>query len=123
MPCAAGAAIAGEGRRVINVQADGSAMYTLQALWTQAREKLPVTTVIISNRKYQILIGEYVNVGANPGPTAMNMLDLGNPDLNFVHMANGMGVEAVRVQILEGFADAFAAACARPGPFLIEFQI
>ncbi len=93
MPCATGAAVAGQGRRVINMQADGSAMYTLQALWTQAREKLPVTTVILSNRKYQILIGEYSNVGANPGPTAMNMLDLGNPDLDFVKLANGMGVE------------------------------
>ena len=101
MPCATGAAIAGQGRRVINLQADGSAMYTIQALWTQARERLPVTTVIISNRKYQILIGEYANVGANPGPTAMNMLDLSNPDLDFVQMANGMGVEAAKATTLE----------------------
>ncbi|WP_456316659.1 thiamine pyrophosphate-dependent enzyme [Teichococcus aestuarii] len=85
MPLATGAAIgAGGQRRVINLQADGSAMYTLQALWTQARERLPVTTIILSNRKYQILIGEYQNVGANPGPTAMSMLDLSNPDIDWL---------------------------------------
>ena len=59
----------------------------MQGLWTQAREKLPVTTVILSNRKYQILIGEYFAVGANPGPTAMDMLDLGNPDIGWVKLA------------------------------------
>ena len=66
-------------------------MYTLQGLWTQAREKLPVTTVILSNRKYQILIGEYFAVGANPGRTAMNMLDLGNPDIGWVKLARKPG--------------------------------
>jgi acetolactate synthase I/II/III large subunit len=59
-------------------------MYTVQGLWTQVHEKLPVTTVILSNRKYQILIGEYFSVGANPRPTAMNMLDLGNPEIGCV---------------------------------------
>ena len=68
MPMATGAAIGAPGRRVINLQADGSAMYTVQALWTQAREKLDITTVLLSNRKYQILLGELANVGANPGP-------------------------------------------------------
>ena len=68
LPMATGAAFAAPGRRVVSLQADGSAMYTLQALWTQAREKLPVTTVLLSNRKYQILLGELTNVGANPGP-------------------------------------------------------
>jgi acetolactate synthase I/II/III large subunit len=123
MPCATGAAVAGGGRRVINVQADGSAMYTIQALWTQAREKLPVTTVILSNRKYQILIGEYANVGANPGPTAMNMLDLGSPDLDFVKMANGMGVEAAKAKTLEGCAAMMQQSFKRNGPFLIELEI
>ncbi len=122
MPCATGAAVAGQGRRVINVQADGSAMYTIQSLWTQAREKLPVTTVILSNRKYQILIGEYSNVGANPGPTAMNMLDLGNPDLDFVKMANGMGVEGAKATTLEHCAALMLESFKRNGPFLIELE-
>ncbi len=123
MPCATGAAVAGRGRRVINMQADGSAMYTIQALWTQAREKLPVTTVILSNRKYQILIAEYGNVGANPGPTAMNMLDLGNPDLDFVKMANGMGVEAAKCSTLEDCAALMLQSFKQSGPFLIELEI
>jgi acetolactate synthase-1/2/3 large subunit len=123
MPCATGAAVAGNGRRVINMQADGSAMYTIQALWTQAREKLPVTTVILSNRKYQILIGEYSSVGANPGPTAMNMLDLGNPDLDFVKLANGMGVEAAKASTLEACAALMRQSFKRNGPFLIELEI
>jgi acetolactate synthase I/II/III large subunit len=123
MPCATGAAVAGGGRRVINMQADGSAMYTIQALWTQAREKLPVTTVILSNRKYQILIGEYGSVGANPGPTAMNMLDLGNPNLNFVKMAEGMGVEAAKCDTLEDCAALMLQSFRWPGPFLIELEI
>ena len=123
MPCATGAAVAGQGRRVINLQADGSAMYTIQSLWTQARERLPVTTVIISNRKYQILIGEYSNVGANPGPTAMNMLDLGNPDLNFVQMANGMGVEAAKATTLEECAALMQRSFKKDGPFLIELEV
>ena len=123
IPLATGAAVGAPGRRVINLQADGSAMYTLQALWTQAREKLDVTTVILANRKYAILLGEYRGVGANPGRTAMDMLDLGNPDLDWVHLANGMGVDAVRVTTLEAFADTFAQANGRPGPFLIELVV
>ena len=87
MPLATGAAIGAPGRRVIDLQADGSAMYTVQALWTQAREKLDVTTVLLSNRKYQILLGELANVGANPGRTALDMLDLGNPDIDWVKLA------------------------------------
>jgi acetolactate synthase-1/2/3 large subunit len=124
LPVATGAAIgAGGQRRVISLQADGSAMYSLQSLWTQAREKLPVTTIILSNRKYQILIGEYAGVGANPGPTAMNMLDLGNPDLNWVRLAEGMGVEAARAETLDTLADLLAQSVSRPGPFLIELVV
>lgn len=123
MPCATGAAVAGQGRRVINVQADGSAMYTIQSLWTQAREKLPVTTIILNNRKYQILIGEYGNVGANPGPTAMNMLDLGNPDMDFVKMAESMGVEAARAETLEHCAALMQHSFKAPRPFLIDLVI
>ncbi|MBI0433714.1 acetolactate synthase large subunit [Roseomonas sp. KE0001] len=124
MPLATGAAIgAGRQRRVINLQADGSAMYTLQSLWTQAREKLPVTTVILSNRKYQILIGEYQNVGANPGPTAMSMLDLGNPDLDWLKLAGGMGVAAARATSLEQCADLMSQSFSSDAPFLIELMI
>jgi acetolactate synthase-1/2/3 large subunit len=95
----------------------------LQALWTQARENLPVTTVILSNRRYDILIGEYRNVGATPGPTAMAMLDLSNPDLRWVDLARGMGVEAARATTLEACADLMRASFARTGPFLIELLI
>lgn len=123
MPMATGAAIAGAGRRVINLQADGSAMYTLQSLWTQAREKLDVTTVLLSNRKYQILLGELANVGANPGRTALDMMDLGNPDIDWTSLARSMGVEAARTDTAEGFADLLAHSLKRSGPFLIELAI
>ena len=123
IPLATGAAIGAPGRRVVGLQADGSAMYTLQGLWTQARERLDVTTVILSNRSYAILLGEYRNVGANPGRTAMDMLDLSNPDLDWVRLANGMGVEAARAETMDSFADLFSQANARPGPFVIELVI
>src|ERR1700761_6638863 len=123
MPLATGAAIGAPGRRVINLQADGSAMYTVQALWTQAREKLDITTVIFSNRKYAILLGELANVGANPGRTALDMLDLGNPDLDWTKLANGMGVDAARADSCERFGGLFGQANARKGPFLIELVI
>jgi acetolactate synthase-1/2/3 large subunit len=124
MPVATGAAIgAGGQRRVINLQADGSALYTLQSLWTQARERLPVTTLLINNGKYNILIGEYKGVGATPGPTAMNMLDLGNPGLDWVKLAGGMGVEAARATTLEGCADLLQCSFTRPGPFLVELMV
>jgi acetolactate synthase I/II/III large subunit len=123
MPMATGAALGAPGRRVINLQADGSAMYTLQALWTQAREKLDITTVLLSNRKYQILLGELANVGANPGRTALDMMDIGNPDINWPSLAQSMGVEAARTDTAEGFADLLAHAVKRSGPFLIELLI
>jgi acetolactate synthase-1/2/3 large subunit len=123
MPMAVGAAVGAPGRRVVNLQADGSAMYTVQALWTQARERLDVTTVILSNRKYQILLGELANVGANPGRTALEMMDLGNPDLNWQKMAEAMGVEAARTDTADGFADLLAGSLVRSGPFLIELLI
>ncbi len=128
IPLAVGAAIGlraigASQRRVLALQADGSAMYTLQGLWTQAREKLPVTTIILSNRKYQILIGEFFAVGANPGRTAMDMLDLGNPDIGWVKLAQSLGVEAARADILEACVDLMAQSFKRPGPFLIELMI
>jgi acetolactate synthase-1/2/3 large subunit len=123
LPLATGAAIGAPGRRVIALQADGSAMYSLQALWTQAREKLDVTTVLLSNRKYAILLGELANVGANPGRTALDMLDLGNPNLQWTRLAEGMGVEAARAEDCETLADLLAQSVGRPGPFLIELMI
>ncbi|MCW3473066.1 acetolactate synthase large subunit [Rhodovastum sp. RN2-1] len=123
IPLATGAAVAAPGRRVVNLQADGSAMYTIQGLWTQAREKLDVTTVIFSNRKYAILLHELANVGANPGRTALDMLDLGSPDLDFVKMAAGMGVEGARATTMEQFNDLFTQSTTRSGPFVIELMI
>ena len=121
LPLAVGAAIACPGRRVIGLQADGSGMYTIQALWTMARENLDVTVVIFANRKYAILQVEFMRVGAhNPGPKAMSMLDLDNPDLNFVEMAHGMGVPGRQVTDAGGFNDALAESLATPGPYLIE---
>lgn len=124
LPVATGAAIGSERqRRVISLQADGSAMYSLQSLWTQARERLPVTTILLSNRKYNILIGEYKNVGAVPGPTAMSMLDLSNPDLDWVRIAGGMGVEAARASTLQECSDLMKQSFRQSAPFLIELMI
>jgi len=124
IPMATGAAVACPDRKVIGLQADGSGMYTLQALWTQAREQLDVVTVVFANRKYQILLGELKNVGANaPGENASRMLDLDKPELKWVELARGMGVDAVSVDTAEAFEAAFADAMTRKGPFLIEALI
>jgi acetolactate synthase-1/2/3 large subunit len=99
-------------------------MYTLQSLWTQAREKLDVTTVIFANKSYAILNVELARVGAeNPGPRALSMLDLHNPELDWVSLARGMGVEATRAMTAEEFADQFASAMKSRGPRLIEAVI
>ena len=97
LPLAAGAAIASPGQQVIALEADGSAMYTIQALWTYAREGLDVTTVIFSNRRYAILAMELQRVGtAAAGDAARNLLDLSRPALDFTALAAGMGVPAVQ---------------------------
>jgi acetolactate synthase-1/2/3 large subunit len=124
IPLATGAAVAVPDRKVINLEADGSGMYTLQALWTQARERLDVLTVIWANRSYAILRGELANVGArNPGRKALDMLSLDNPALDWVSLAKGLGVEGKRVTTIDAFADAFRAALKMHGPFLIEVAI
>jgi acetolactate synthase-1/2/3 large subunit len=123
LPMATGAAIACPDRRVINLQADGSAMYTLQALWTQARENLDVVTIILSNRKYAILLHELANVGANPGPTALNMLNLSNPDIDWTKLAEGMGVPAARAATMDELNLLLKTSLERAGPFLIELMI
>jgi acetolactate synthase-1/2/3 large subunit len=121
VPLATGAAVAAPTRKVVCLQGDGGAMYTLQALWTQAREKLDVTTVILANRSYAILNLELMRVGAqNVGPRALSMLDLRAPDLDFVKLSEGMGVEARSVTTIEDFEAAFADAMRAPGPRLIE---
>ena len=122
-PAATGAAVASPGRKVICLQADGAGMYSLQALWTQAREKLDVVNVVFANRRYAILQGELAAVGAEPGPASNELFDLARPEIRWTKLAEGLGVEAARVETLEGFADVFTSACARRGPFLIEFLI
>jgi acetolactate synthase-1/2/3 large subunit len=122
-PCATGAAVACPDRKVVCLQADGAGMYSLQALWTQARENLDVVNVVFANRVYKILYGELRSTGAEPGRASDTFFDLGRPDLDWVGLAKSMGVEAVSVETLEGFADLFRSACGRRGPFLIEFRI
>ena len=120
-PAATGAAIACPDRRVVCLEGDGSGMYTLQSLWTQARESLDVTTVVFANRRYQILLDEFANVGAgNPGPSAMSMLDIDRPALDWVALAKGMGVPGRRVETAEDLATALDDANGGSGPFVIE---
>jgi acetolactate synthase-1/2/3 large subunit len=121
LPAATGAAIAAPDRPVLCLQADGSAMYTLQALWTQARESLNVTTVLLANRSYAILNLELQRVGADAGgPMARRLLDLTEPDLDFVALAQGMGVPGQRVETAEALASAMETSFRQPGPSLIE---
>ena len=121
LPMAVGAAVACPDRKVLNMQADGSAMYTVQSLWTMAREQLDIVTVLFSNRTYAILQYELKKVGADGGgPKAQQMLDIGNPDLNWCEIARGMGVEATRVTTAEAFCDHFGDAVKMAGPRLIE---
>jgi acetolactate synthase-1/2/3 large subunit len=120
MPVATGAAVAAPGRKVLNLQADGSAMYTFQALWTQVREGLDVTTVVLNNQSYAILNLELSRVGANPGPRALEMLDLTNPTIDFVSLATGLGVPASRATTAEEFTEQLGRALATPGPNLVE---
>lgn len=121
LPVGTGAAIAAPNRKVVTVSGDGGAMYTLQALWTQAREKLDVVTVICANRSYAILNIELMRLGAaNPGPKALSMLDIGHPELDWVALARGHGVEAERAHDCRAFATLFEDAMRHPGPRLIE---
>ncbi len=124
MPMAVGAAIAAPDRPVLSLQADGSAMYTLQALWTQAREGLNVTTVVLSNRSYAILNIELHRVGAEAGgPQARRLLDLTDPELDFCDLARGMGVPARRVENAEDLVSALETGMRERGPNLIEVQL
>lgn len=126
-PLATGAAIGARAmgradRRVVVLQADGSAAYTVQALWTQAREALPVVTLLLNNRAYAILQGEYAKVGAQPGPTARAMMELDRPALDWPALARGFGVMAESVSTTDALDTALAAALRRDGPTLIDVQ-
>ncbi len=119
-PVATGAAVACPDRKVICMVGDGSAMYTLQSLWTQAREGLDVVTVVFSNRKYQILLGEFAGVDAGePGRKALDMLNIDNPSLDWVALAKGMGVPGRSVTTAEDFSAALTDAVREKGPRLL----
>jgi len=121
LPYATGAAIACPDRKVICTEGDGSGMYTLQALWTQARESCDVVNIIFNNGAYSILKGELANVGArNPGRKALDMLEIDRPRLDWGALAKGMGVQATRATTADEFNDQLARAVASPGPHLIE---
>ena len=121
LPVATGAAVAAPGRRVLCLEADGSAMYTLQALWTQARQGLDVTTVVLANRAYAILNLELARVGAGAGgPAAAALFDLSRPDLDFVALAGGLGVPASRATTADELVAQLARSLSEPGPHLIE---
>jgi len=124
LPLAIGAAIAAPGRKVICPHGDGGAAYTLQALWTMAREQLDIVVVIYANRSYAILNIELDRVGAvGSGPVALSMFDLHNPEMNWTKIAEGFGVEASRATTCEEFASQYASALAQRGPRLIEAMI
>lgn len=121
LPVAVGAAVACPGRKVIALEADGSGMYSLQALWTMARERLDVVTIVLANRRYRILDIEMQRTGSGAvGPAANEMLELRRPDLDWVKLAEGQGVAAARATTADEFIAAFRSAAAGAGPFLIE---
>jgi acetolactate synthase-1/2/3 large subunit len=124
LPCAVGAALACPDRRVLAFEADGSGMYTLQALWTMAREGLNITTVICSNRSYRILRQEMARAGIHhPGNQSLRMTELTRPVLDWVSLARGMGVPGVRVETADAMAHELERALLETGPCLIEAVI
>ena len=125
LPISVGAAIARPDQKVVCLHGDGGAMYTLQSLWTQAREKLDVVTVIFANRRYCILEIEAMRTGIAQGasPDMKAMTEIGNPDLDWVAMATGMGVPASKAETAEEFEEQFKAAIEGKGPHLIEAVI
>ena len=124
MPCALGAALACPDRPVIDFQADGSAMYTIQALWSEAREGLNVTTLLCSNRSYRILQAELQRAGIErPGENARALTELREPFIDWVKIAEGFGVPAVSVKEVSGLADALNRSFREPGPSLIEMVL
>jgi acetolactate synthase-1/2/3 large subunit len=121
LPTAVGAAVACPDRPVLALEADGSALYTIQALWTMAREHLDVTVIVFDNRAYAVLRMELDRVGAEAsGDRARSMLSLDDPALDFVALAQGFGVPATRATTVDELADQLAAALGAPGPHLID---
>ena len=124
MPCAVGAAVASPDRPVIGLQADGSAMFTVQALWTQAREVLNVTTLIFSNRSYNALRNQLTREGVtSPGPAVRAVVELERPSIGWVKIAQGLGVPAVSITTAEELARELRIALAESGPHLIEMVL
>jgi acetolactate synthase-1/2/3 large subunit len=124
LPLAVGAAVACPDQKVVALEADGSGMYTVQALWTMVREQLDVTVVLLNNRSYAILNIELSRVGVEqPGPTALSLLDLSNPDLEWTDIARGMGMQSIKVETVATFDQAFSDAMAQKGPCLIEVML
>ena len=124
MPVAIGAAIACPDQKVISLEGDGSAMYTVQSLWTMARENLDIVILIFANQSYKILQGELTNVGViNPGKSALEMLSLKDPSLDWVLVSKGMGVDSVRVDNIEDLVKYFKYGLKEKGPYLIEVMI
>jgi acetolactate synthase-1/2/3 large subunit len=123
-PVATGAALACPDRRVFCMVGDGSAMYTIQSLWTQAREGLNITTIIFANNSYAILKAEYANMGAGtPGARALAMIDIDRPRIDWLAMAKSMGVPSVAVDTAEAFHKAMVDSTREPGPRLIEVRL
>ncbi|MBI1200022.1 MAG: acetolactate synthase large subunit [Phenylobacterium sp.] len=124
LPLAIGAAVAAPDRKVLSLNGDGAAMYTVQALWTMARENLDVTVVVFANYTYRILNIEMMRTGAGEaGPSARKLLDLGDPNIDWVPLAKGLGLPAVSCSTGEDFEKAFAGAMAQKGPMFIEARI
>jgi acetolactate synthase-1/2/3 large subunit len=124
MPVAIGAAVACPDRKVVCLESDGSGMYMPQSLWTEAREGLNILTLILANRKYQILRGEMMNVGAsNIGPKASALLDIDRPTIDWVSLAKTFGVEAFRAETMDELSRHIDAGMAIDGPCLIEVVI
>jgi acetolactate synthase-1/2/3 large subunit len=120
-PVAVGAAVACPNRKVIAMVGDGSAMYTIQSLWTMARESLDICVMIFSNRSYNILYSQLASVGvANPGPRAIDMLTLGRPTIDFAGMAKSLGMPSVRVRDLDELTRELSNAMSQRGPYLID---
>jgi acetolactate synthase-1/2/3 large subunit len=123
LPLSAGAAVASPERKTVCLLGDGSAMYTLQSLWTLARARLDVIAIVFANRAYAIINYELKRLGVSSGPAALSMIDLTRPELRFVDLARGMGVEGSRVETAESFASELKSALAPRGPRLIELAL
>jgi acetolactate synthase-1/2/3 large subunit len=119
-PVATGAAVAAPGRRVVTYVGDGSALYTLQSLWTQAREGLDVTTIVLANDKYAVLQMELMRAGGAIEGPGSDLTELGRPSLDFEHLARGFGVPGRTVRDVEALVKALKESFATPGPMLIS---